>query len=361
MSLLNQVLQDLENRNASNSPKQRKINQLKAATNTQKNSYFFLIILLCLTTSIALINFIVNDEDVIAPLTPKPEKILEITDITPSRKQITEPTINISSINELQEIEQIKIKPEDQEPIVKLESQSITTLQSEKNTNNLAQQLAKKDAPIKTNKNRQTQRKKLYKQQKHITKKTSPKQQVEKLFIQAKKEKNKITQQSTLEKILILNPKHIDARLLLANNLLNIGLLQKTIEILDQGIQLFPQNIQFISFRSQLFLQNNQPQLALDILHRIDSRYNQNEMYLSLLASAYQQNSEALHSLEIYQKLIIINPLKAEYWLGFAIAQEKQGNKAQALKGYQQALDKNTLKKSIASYIKQRVSSLKRL
>jgi tetratricopeptide (TPR) repeat protein len=110
-----------------------------------------------------------------------------------------------------------------------------------------------------------------------------------------------------------------------------------------------------------LFLQNNQPQLALNILHRIDSRYNQDEMYLSLLASAYQQNNEDLHSLQIYQKLIVINPQKAEYWLGFAIAQEKQGNKVQALKGYQQALDKKTLKKSIVSYIKQRVSSLKRL
>jgi tetratricopeptide (TPR) repeat protein len=110
-----------------------------------------------------------------------------------------------------------------------------------------------------------------------------------------------------------------------------------------------------------LFLQNNQPQLALNILHRIDSRYNQDEMYLSLLASAYQQNSEDLHSLQIYQKLIVINPQKAEYWLGLAIAQEKQGNKSQALKGYQQALDKKTLKKSIVSYIKQRVSSLKRL
>ncbi len=64
MSLLNQVLQDLENRNASNSPKQRKINQIKAATATQKNSYFFLIILLCLTVSFALTNFIVNDETV---------------------------------------------------------------------------------------------------------------------------------------------------------------------------------------------------------------------------------------------------------------------------------------------------------
>jgi len=361
MSLLNQVLQDLENRNASNSPKQRKINQLKAATATQKNSYSFLIILLCLTASIALINFIVNNEADTAPLTPKPEKTLEIPDTLSSQEPITQPTIIIPSVNKPQEKEQIKIKSEDQESIVKLENQSITTQQPEKKTNSITQQLATKNTLIKTNKKRQTQRNKPYQQKKYITKKISPKQQAEKLFTQAKKEKHKVTLQSTLEQVLRLNPKHRDARLLLANSLLNMGLLQKTIEVLDQGIQLSPQNIQFISFRSQLFLQNNQPQLALNILHRIDSRYNQDEMYLSLLASAYQQNNEALHSLQIYQKLIIINPQKAEYWLGFAIAQEKQGNKAQALKGYQQALDKKTLKKSIVSYIEQRVSSLKRL
>jgi hypothetical protein len=225
MSLLNQVLQDLENRNASNSPKQKKINQLKAASATQKNSYFFLIILLCLTAAIALINFIVNDDPVTAPLIQEPERNLEITDITPSQKPITPPTINISNINDRQESKQIKIKPEAQESIVKLESHSMTTPQLETKKKN--QELTSKKIQIQTNKKSKNQRKKPYKQQqKYVTKKISLKQQAEKLFTQAKKEKNKITLQSTLEQILILNPKHRDARLLLANNLLNMGLLQ---------------------------------------------------------------------------------------------------------------------------------------
>ncbi len=357
MSLLNQVLQDLEDRNASNSPKQKKINQVKAATASQKNSYFYLIILLCLTAGVALFNFYINKKS--APLVvPKSNKTLEILHKIPAQKPTTLPAINSSSANNQLKNEPLNIKPVIQEKTVPVESQVISTRQAEKLTTNNQQV---KKTSVKVTKKHQTKRKKTDKQQKiQVTKKISSIKQAEKLFTQVKKETNKIILQSKLKQILKLNPKHVDARLLLANNLLTIGLLQETIETLDQGLQLFPQNIQFINFRSQLFLQNNQPQSALTILHQIDSRYSQDEMYLSLLAAAYQQNNDDLLSLKTYQKLLAINPQKAEYWLGLSIAQEKQGNKSEALKGYQQALDKKTLQKSIVSYIKQRISSLKR-
>ena len=129
--------------------------------------------------------------------------------------------------------------------------------------------------------------------------------------------------------------------------------------MLDQSLILFPQNIEFIKLRSQLFLKNKQAGAALQILTQIDATYVQDEAYLGLLGAAYQQRNIYAKSLSIYQRLLTINPEKAENWLGLAIASENQGFKQQALDAYQQALNKNTLKPVIVSYINTRISILK--
>jgi len=77
------------------------------------------------------------------------------------------------------------------------------------------------------------------------------------------------------------------------------------------------------------------------------------------LAATYQQLQSFTNAANVYQKLVSVNPEKAENWLGFALAQEKLGNPKLAREAYQQALSKNTLKPSVVSYIKQRLSELR--
>jgi Tfp pilus assembly protein PilF len=162
-----------------------------------------------------------------------------------------------------------------------------------------------------------------------------------------------------LEQALNLDPRHIKARLLLAKTLLNQGQTSKTVELLDQGLALFPDNLQLINTRAQLFLQQKNPDGALRTLQRVDAANSTNEIYLSLLAATYQQLQSFTNAANVYQKLITINPEKAENWLGFALAQEKLGNPKVAREAYQQALSKNALKESIVSYIKQRLTELR--
>lgn len=162
-----------------------------------------------------------------------------------------------------------------------------------------------------------------------------------------------------LEQALNLDPRHLKARLLLAKTLHNQGQTNKTAEFLDQSLALFPDNLQFINTRAQLFLQQKNPDGALRTLQRIDAANSTNETYLSLLAATYQQLQSFTNAANVYQKLIDINPGKAENWLGFALAQEKLGNPKAAREAYQQALNKNTLKESIATYIKQQLTELR--
>ena len=192
------------------------------------------------------------------------------------------------------------------------------------------------------------------------TTQTTAKQRADTLYRQAENNfENPSAIVYKLEQAINLDPRHLKARLLLAKTLHNQGKTDKTAEFLDQSLALFPDNLQFINTRAQLFLQQKNPNGALRTLQRIDLTNSSNETYLSLLAATYQQLQSFTNAANVYQKLVSVNPEKAENWLGFALAQEKLDNPKLALEAYQQALSKNTLKPSVVSYIKQRLNELR--
>ncbi len=325
MSLLNQVLLDLEKRNAETAPEQHLLGNVKTISPSQKKLYALPLVLIIFTGMMFFIFYGLNEKENTTNFNNSPKKIKPLIPL--NKKLIIKNTQNT--------VKTSHPKPEKISTFTR-------PIQKPK-----APEIKKQLAPVS-------------KKTKTTTIKTVSKtQQAELLFRTAKLEQNKTEKQRKLNLILKLNPHHINARLLLSNTLLNMGLTRQVEDEVDQGLALFPQNLQFINLRSQLLLQDRQPQAALTMLQKVDAKHIHNETYLSLLASAYQQNNNNLKSLLTYQKLLKINPHKAEYWLGLAITMEKQGDSKQALSAYQQALDKNTLKNIIVSYIKQRISILK--
>ncbi|TAN71413.1 MAG: tetratricopeptide repeat protein [Methylobacter sp.] len=190
-------------------------------------------------------------------------------------------------------------------------------------------------------------------------KQLSAKQQADLLYRQAENNSEDYSAVYKLEQVLKFDPRHLKARLLLAKVLHNQGQISKTADFLDQSLALFPGNLQFVNTRAQLFLQQKKPNDALKTLQGIDLANGSNEIYLSLLAVTYQQLQSFTDAANVYQKLVSVNPEKAENWLGFALTQEKLGNPKFAREAYQQALSKHTLKESVTSYIKQRLVELK--
>lgn len=189
--------------------------------------------------------------------------------------------------------------------------------------------------------------------------KQTNRQAIESLYNQAENNPGDLSAIYKLEQALKLDPRHLKARLLLAKTLYNQGQAIKTAEFLDQSLVLFPDNLQFINTRAQLFLQQKDPNGALRTLQRVGLENSSNETYLSLLAATYQQLQSFTNAAKVYQKLVAVNPEKAENWLGLALSQEKLGNSKLAHDAYQQALNKNTLKESVAIYVKQRITELR--
>jgi len=344
MSLLNQVLQDLEKRNETNISEQHGLKNIQATPVPQSKSYLYII---------GLLSFLLLAFGIIYSM--KETKQLEMPDNLVIKEVIPDTP----------EVTKVKIVSDKQ-----LTENSLASSQKQANTAEKKLSLKKQDKPktlIAPNKKESISNKPQFKlaEKKPIeiepkkVKRLSNKQRAIQLFTSAQKLTNLVEKQLKLEQALKLDMLHINARLLLANTLLQLGQIKKASALLNQGTILFPQNIQLINLSSQLFLQNKQARPALILLQQVDDKYITDETYLALLAAAYQQTNAPLKSSQVYQKLISINTDKAEYWLGLAIAYEKQNNKQQALNAYQQALNKNSLKPPIVSYIKQRTSILK--
>ncbi len=334
MSLLNQVLQDLEKRNAEQDIMQNQGSEIKTVADQPKSSFYFLLVLFCVALIVVFIAFgflkeentdSVIEQDTLLAKIPAKLKTSTLPKLVPLKKTKTtlavKPAVTVKKPEPSQQKIQIPKIIDEQKPVsaAAIVSQAI---------------------------------------RKPLAKPIDNKQKAKQLFTSINKQQNKANLRPDLELILKLNPEHLKARLFLANTLMLQGLANEAASVLDQGLKLFPQSLPLINLRSQLYLQKKQATAALLILQNIDFEYQQDEAYLSLLAVAYQQNNENLKSLASYQSLIIINPQQAKYWLGLAVAWEKQGNKSQALNAYQQALNKNTLKASIVSYIRQRIAAL---
>ncbi|MEQ1529108.1 MAG: tetratricopeptide repeat protein, partial [Methylococcales bacterium] len=95
---------------------------------------------------------------------------------------------------------------------------------------------------------------------------TGPQQQAELLYRQALRNNDRFLMVPALERVLVLYPQHLNARLLLAKTLHDLGQINKTAEFLDQSLALFPNNLQFVNTRAQIFLQQKNPRAALGTL-----------------------------------------------------------------------------------------------
>lgn len=187
---------------------------------------------------------------------------------------------------------------------------------------------------------------------------STPKEQAEALYRQAQHSASALMTKENLKEALQLDPHYLPARTLLLQTLLKSHADAELGEFVDDSLQLFPSNLLFIKTRAHMYVQQKNFAAAVNILERIDADTVDDGAYLALLAAGYQQLQRFPQAARIYRQLTQIQPDKAEHWLGLAIAQDKLNQPQSAVQAYRQALDKKTLNAEVVSYIKQRLSVL---
>ncbi len=338
MSLLNQMLRDIEHNKATTAPPFAQENSVHVSPSASKKSVNKTLIIGALISSISVFfaYLTLSKEKQPATIVSHPLAIPALKSVSKQTGNEAKPLAKIKSVPigdkpELLKVIASPVKPKSTliaKPLkVKPISRPSLVINSKSVKNSI------KPAPL------------------------SMAQQANNLYQQASKTNNPQHAIRLLRQSLKLAPKQSNARLLLTHLLINAGEKQSATDLLDKSLLIFPQNTAFIMARAQLYLQEKNTETALQLLTQITTS-SKNEAYLALLAAAYQQNKSYPQARENYQILVQLNSNKAEYWLGLALAQDALKQKEAAYNAYQQTLKLHSLNSAINDYIQQRLQQL---
>ena len=163
---------------------------------------------------------------------------------------------------------------------------------------------------------------------------------------------------SYYEQTLALEPSMHEARKQLAALHYGQGQLAKASEVLQQGMLLFPQQLDFALLLARVQQAAGQADLALVTLANIPDTHplaRQKWMAQSDLAQKLGQFSV---SEQAYRQLLQQEPQQAKWWMGLAYALDSQQQFTQARQAYRTALGHRGLSAQASAFIEQRLTQL---
>ncbi len=183
-------------------------------------------------------------------------------------------------------------------------------------------------------------------------------QQAEALYKQAQSSVSRMMRKEVLHEALQLHPRHLPARQLLLQTLLQENATSELKAFLEDSLDLFPGHSDFVRALAHWQIKQKNFNAATSALEQLDDGNPRDPQHLALLAAGYQQQQHFAQALPLYEKLTLIQPEKAENWLGLALCTDHLQQPGRAVQAYRQALRKNTLHDEVVDYINQRLSAL---
>jgi len=158
------------------------------------------------------------------------------------------------------------------------------------------------------------------------------------------------------EEILILAPDHQQARKKLAALWFGRKSYNDAINLLSQGIHLAPQNSEFRAMQARVYLQQGKLTQAYNVLMPLDNL--QQQEYQLLIVNISQQISAYASAIKAYKILLDIQPKNTRWHLGLAIVYDKNSQFVLAVNEYNVALEQNGLSQDSRRFAKQRIQAL---
>ncbi|MBA6304733.1 lipopolysaccharide assembly protein LapB [Colwellia sp. MB02u-14] len=165
--------------------------------------------------------------------------------------------------------------------------------------------------------------------------------------------------ESLFEDVLLVIPEHKSARKQLAALWFGRQAYSDALNLLSQGINLSPNDSEFRLMKARIYLKKNRIRQAFTTLNNIPNVNDViNVEYQSLRATMAQQLNEFSFSAEAYQILVSIEPSSSRWWLGLGVALDSNSEFEQASFAYKTALNKNGLSGSAENFARQRITEL---
>ncbi len=160
-----------------------------------------------------------------------------------------------------------------------------------------------------------------------------------------------------LSKALSLEPRHVAARGALAGLMIQNGQLTQAAALLDRGLKLKPRSAALIELRARVYVMQGDNQRARMLLEEHAPTVSQDPEYHAMLAAVYQRLGDYDKAGAVYQQLVNEKPENGVWWLGLGLSMEATGRMAEARQAYEKAQGAKILSPTLRQFVKEKLSS----
>ncbi|MBR9793317.1 MAG: tetratricopeptide repeat protein [Gammaproteobacteria bacterium] len=153
-------------------------------------------------------------------------------------------------------------------------------------------------------------------------------------------------------------PDNVAARKRLAALYFSAGRTTDAQQLLQQTVADMPADSSVRLMYARLLVQQNETRLAYYTLQDVNDYVQPSIELLGYRASLAQKLGLLDDALQDYAQLVVLDSQTAKWWLGQAVVADKQGYTALALSSYREALSLRQLEDSIEQFIRQRLGNL---
>ncbi len=150
-------------------------------------------------------------------------------------------------------------------------------------------------------------------------------------------------------------PDQHEGRELLATLLLKQNMTKEASTVIDEGLEQQPIYPIFAELKAQLLLKENNVNKAISILEKYAPSIEANPKYHAFIAALYQRQGKTNLAANLYKQLLDLDPKNAKWWLGLGVTQESLGNTTAAVEAYNNADAIGGLSPETKAYVDTRI------
>ena len=164
--------------------------------------------------------------------------------------------------------------------------------------------------------------------------------------------------ESALEEALSFEASHLKARETLAALLLNTGRVSEAANTLREGLQLMSGATPLAKLYARILVDQGESAAAVAVLEKARPTVSAEPDYYALLAALYRQVGKHAQASQVYQQILTIRPGVASWWMGLGLSQEAMGENQQAREAFQRAQRAGGLGAEVLKYVQSRILAL---
>ncbi len=153
-------------------------------------------------------------------------------------------------------------------------------------------------------------------------------------------------------------PQYSDARIALVKYQLQNQRYSQASVLLEQGLQQNPTDPTLLTLKAQMLDLQGNPQQALLLLQQQSPAIKNNTDYYALQASVLRQLGSNVAASELYNQLLAVDSSRAEWWLGLGLTLEAQGRNGAAVSAYQHVLSNPGVSPDVRLFVTDKLRQL---